>query len=146
MQVRETAQQISNCHGMLPRCVPSINGIDPLLRSPSPKSSFTFRHLAEKEKQNVLSVIRGDPRIVERVVEWPNQPVESDPKVHRAAISIEPVLLRIAREHVSFNSCQLGRAVVPLGVDRTCPRSIVGFLGSKFLRPPLGTRSSPEEV
>jgi len=70
MQIRKTAQQVSNGHCMLACREPGINRLDPFLRSPSPKRSLAFGHLAQKEKQNVLSPIRGDSRIVERVVEW----------------------------------------------------------------------------
>jgi hypothetical protein len=72
MQLSKPAQQVSNGNSVLAGREPGINRIDPFLRGPSPKRSFAFGHLAQKEKQNVLPTIRDDSRIVERVVEWPN--------------------------------------------------------------------------
>src|SRR6266851_6495526 len=46
MQIRKTAQQVSNGDCMLACREPGINRIDPFLRSPSPKRSFAFGHLA----------------------------------------------------------------------------------------------------
>ena len=67
------------------------------------KRSFAFGHLPQKEKQNILPSIRADARIVERVVQWPNQPVEIRSEVHGSPIAIEPVRFRIPRKHVRFN-------------------------------------------
>ena len=103
MQLRKTAQQVSNGDSVLAWREPGINRIYPFLRSPSPKRSFAFGHLAQKEKQNVLPAIRDDSRIVKRIVEWPNQPVESRSEVHGSPIAIEPVRFRIPRKHVRFN-------------------------------------------
>src|ERR1700690_149279 len=98
MQIRKTAQQVSDGHCMLAGREPGINRIDPFLRSPSPKRSLAFCHLAQKEKQNVLSPVRGDSGIVERVVEWSNQTVESPSEVHGSPIAIELARLRIPRK------------------------------------------------
>ena len=103
MQLRKTAQHVSNGDSVLAWREPGINRIDPFLRSPSPKGSLAFGHLAQKEEQNVLPAIRDDSGIVERVVQWPNQPVESRSEVHGSPIAIEPVLFRIPRKHVRFN-------------------------------------------
>ena len=105
MQVRKTAQQVSDGDCMLPCRAPGVNLIDPLLGSPPPKGSLAFRHLAQKEEQNILPAIRRDSRIVERVVEWPNEPVESRSEVHGSPVAIEPVRFRIPREHVLLNRC-----------------------------------------
>jgi hypothetical protein len=103
MQLRKTAQQVSNGDCVLACRKSSINRICPFLRSPSPKRSFAFGHLAQKEKQNVLPAIRDDSRIVECVVEGPNQPVESRSEVQGSPIAIEPVRFRILSKHVPFN-------------------------------------------
>src|SRR5579872_1254522 len=114
---------------MLPCRESSLNRINPLLSSPSPKRPIALGHLAQKEEQDILSPICDNSRVVEDFVEGPNKPVESRPEVHRAAIAIELVGFRIARKHVCFNSRQMRRAVVSLQVDRPCPLPIVCFLG-----------------
>src|ERR1035438_5847107 len=46
MQIRKTAEQIRNGDCVLAGGTPGINRLDPLLRSPSPKRSVAFGHLA----------------------------------------------------------------------------------------------------
>ena len=65
MQLRKTAQQVSNRHCMLPCSEPSVNRINPLLSRPSPKRPLALGHLAQKEEQNILSPVRDDSRVVE---------------------------------------------------------------------------------
>jgi len=58
LQLRKTAQQVSNGDSVLAWREPGIKGVYPFLCSPSPKRSFALGHLAQKEKQNVLPAIR----------------------------------------------------------------------------------------
>ena len=122
---------------MLPFHAPSFNGIDPLVRSPSPERPLPFRHLAQKEEQYILTVAGLDAGIVQRIVQGLYQSVERWTKVHRSPVPIEAIRLCIASQHVFFNNGERAGPVISIQLQRPCPRAVVCLLGRCLLRPPL---------
>src|SRR5580698_708585 len=90
----------------------TLDGLDPLIGCPCPKSPPAFRDLAKKEQEHILAKKGSDARIVECIVQRLHQPIKCLSEVHRATVTIEAVSFDIARQHILFCRSEGAGAVI----------------------------------